>query len=303
MRTSKQGLAFLERHEGVVLKAYRDAVGVLTIGAGLTAASGVVVPKPGMKITRGEATELLNRALRRNYEPAVARAMPGAKQHEYDGGVSFHFNTGAVSRASWVKAWLAKDWRQVRDKIMLWRKGGGRVLPGLERRRAEEFELIRTGAYSTGGISGPVPGWALELVPIDEPTRAAIHKALKGLGYEAGSPNGLFPEGGIKAFQRDHDLTVDGKIGKATLSTLQRRVDASSKAKAGGAAGAAGGAGTQAGSATDNLPDILAQGWVGWAVLGLAALYLAYLAWAYRDVVAAKIQSFLPGLAAKLRSF
>ena len=51
MQLSDKGLAFLETHEGVVLKAYRDPVGVWTIGAGLTAASGVVKPKAGMVIT------------------------------------------------------------------------------------------------------------------------------------------------------------------------------------------------------------------------------------------------------------
>ena len=44
MQTSAQGIVALELEEGVVLKAYRDAVGVWTIGAGLTASSGVVRP-------------------------------------------------------------------------------------------------------------------------------------------------------------------------------------------------------------------------------------------------------------------
>ena len=59
MQTSQRGIAFLERHEGVVLRAYRCPAGHWTIGAGLTAASGVVTPKPGMVITRKEATRLL----------------------------------------------------------------------------------------------------------------------------------------------------------------------------------------------------------------------------------------------------
>ena len=42
LATSPRGIAEIEHHEGVVLRAYRDPVGVLTIGAGLTNASGVV---------------------------------------------------------------------------------------------------------------------------------------------------------------------------------------------------------------------------------------------------------------------
>lgn len=83
MQTSERGVAFIERHEAVVLRAYRDPVGVWTIGAGLTAASGVVDPGPGMVITAEEASRLLTEALRRRYEPAVARAK-GAKGERAD---------------------------------------------------------------------------------------------------------------------------------------------------------------------------------------------------------------------------
>ena len=104
MRISEPGLAMLEAEEGVVLRAYRCPAGVWTIGAGLTAASGVVKPGPGMVITPEAAKDLLARALARNYEPAVTRAMePGHPvAHEFDAGVMFHFNTGAIGRASWV---------------------------------------------------------------------------------------------------------------------------------------------------------------------------------------------------------
>ena len=61
-----------------------------------------------MFITKAEASNLLQRALRANYEPAVKAAMPGARQHEFDAGIGFHWNLGAIGRASWVKAWRAK---------------------------------------------------------------------------------------------------------------------------------------------------------------------------------------------------
>ena len=147
MQTSDKGIAFLERHEGVVLKAYRDPVGIWTIGAGLTAASGVVKPSAGMTITADEASALTRKALTANYEPAVEAAMPGAEQHEFDAGVSFHWNTGAIGRASWVRAWRIKAWEKVQAKLALWSKAKGRVLAGLKRRRDEEFKLLRFGIY------------------------------------------------------------------------------------------------------------------------------------------------------------
>lgn len=90
MQTSANGVVSLEQGEGVVLRAYRCAAGILTIGTGLTAASGVVKPKPGMVTTRAEASNLLERALRANNETAVAAAMLGAKQNDFDAGIGFH---------------------------------------------------------------------------------------------------------------------------------------------------------------------------------------------------------------------
>ena len=94
MQTSAKGVATLEYHEDVVLRAYPDAVGIWTIGAGLTAASGVVKPKAGMVITAEQASALLAEALTRNYEPAVLKAMAvqyarGARQVAEDMGRQF----------------------------------------------------------------------------------------------------------------------------------------------------------------------------------------------------------------------
>ena len=141
MQTSAQGVAALELEEGVVLRAYRDSVGVWTIGAGLTRASGVVKPAAGMLITKSEATNLLQRALRQKYEPAVRAAMATStaspKQYEFDAGVSFHWNLGKIASASWVKSWKAKAPRaEIRVRLMMWNKAGGKVLPGLTARRS-----------------------------------------------------------------------------------------------------------------------------------------------------------------------
>src|SRR5690242_4450329 len=50
MRTSKQGIEFIKRHEGLRLTAYDDGGGVFTIGYGST--RGV---RKGMVITEGQA--------------------------------------------------------------------------------------------------------------------------------------------------------------------------------------------------------------------------------------------------------
>ena len=56
-----------------------------------------------MTITREEAFAILARDLP-GYERRVAAALGSVPQPVFDGGVSFDFNTGAINRASWVKA-------------------------------------------------------------------------------------------------------------------------------------------------------------------------------------------------------
>ena len=306
MQMSDKGLAFLEAHEGVVLKAYRDPVGVWTIGAGLTSASGVITVKPGMIITREEASRLLREALRRNYEPRVAKAMPGAAQNECDAGVSFDWNTGAIHKATWVKRWRAKAKAElIRAGLMAWTKGGGRVLPGLKRRRAEEAALLLEGRYAgvdTALVLKPsdrsgsaLARWGLA---VDGDEIARIRDGFARLGYDPGPDTaGVIMSAAVR-FQADHDLKADGIIGRATLSTLQRRLDASAKAKPAVAVPAATGAGSASGGFDAfNLPS-----GTQWLLITAATLFAVYVAWRYRDVVAVKVQGTLPRLAAILRS-
>ncbi len=304
MQTSANGIAELEAEEGVVLRAYLCPAGKWTIGAGLTAASGVVKPKPGMVITRAEATNLLQRALRQSYEPAVAAAMPAAKQHQFDAGVSFHFNTGAIRRASWVTLWRKKAGRDpIKAKLLLWTKGGGKVLPGLVKRREREAAMLLDRVYSHAvqhQVTEPTANgravWALSLT-LEE--RKAAAAALKSLGYDIGLTLASPYASVIRQFQRDHGLTVDGIVGRATLSTLQRRIDAKAKAvpAVGVPAVAASGSATGAWDAVSGIavPDSL--------VIAGAVLFGLWTAYRYRDVIAAKVQTRVPGVARFLRSF
>ncbi len=303
MRISEAGIAMLEAEEGVVLRAYRCPAGVWTIGAGLTAASGVVKPGPGMVITPDAAKDLLAKALERNYEPAVDRAMwPGRPvQHEFDAGVMFHFNTGAIGRASWVKAWIADNAAAARKGLAAWNKGGGKVLPGLVKRREREADLLLQGVYApvkAAPATATAPRWARIALPLSAEEFLAARAALASLGYAVGSDAIRIPAQAVEAFQRDHDLTVDGILGRATLSTLQRRIDARRKTAVAAPAVVMTGAGDSSGF-TDALAGVP---WAGAALLGLVLIWAAWLAFQYRDVIAAAVQRPLPRLARFLRS-
>lgn len=137
MKTSQRGINLIKQFEGIRLTAYKCPAGVYTIGYGHT--RGV---KRGMKITEEEASAYLTADLL-NSEKAVERydSVYHWNQNEYDALVSFTFNCGAANLRS-----LLRNGRRNRSQIAatlpLYRKAGGKVLKGLERRRAAEKALF-----------------------------------------------------------------------------------------------------------------------------------------------------------------
>jgi lysozyme len=308
MQTSAQALTALEVEEGMVLRAYRCPAGVWTIGPGLTAASGVVKPKAGMVITLTEARDMTQSALRRNFEPRVAKAMPGARQHEFDAGVMFDWNTGAIHKASWVQLWAAKAVRlTIWSKFKLWNKGNGKVLPGLVARRQREFVILMDGLYPSHPAvvmprANAAAVWAL---PTTLAERARIGAQLHALGYPSYQPgqDGTLADEvtsrAVRAFQADHGLTADGIIGRATLSTLQRRIDAKARTEYVAAANVAA---VPVGT-TDIADHLAGLPHTGTLLIAGAAIFALHTAWRYRDVIAAKAHRRAPKIATILRSF
>ena len=137
MKTSQRGINLIKQFEGVRLTAYKCPAGVYTIGYGHT--RGV---QRGMRITEEEASAFLAADLR-NSEKAVERydSVYHWNQNEFDALVSFTFNCGAANLRS-----LLRNGRRNRSQIAatlpLYRKAGGKVLKGLERRRAAEKALF-----------------------------------------------------------------------------------------------------------------------------------------------------------------
>ena len=140
----------VEPSEGLRLKAYRDCVGVWTIGYGHTSRAGAPRVSPGMKITEAEADEILSRDLR-VFEGGVANALAKAKgevlQREFDALVDLAFNIGlgAFRSSSLLRAYLAGDKAKAAEKFLDWTKAGGRVVPGLVARRKRDRAWFLTG--------------------------------------------------------------------------------------------------------------------------------------------------------------
>ena len=139
MHTSQKGLDLIKSFEGLRLSAYKDVVGVVTIGYGTT--SGV---KMGDTITKERAEELLREDVKR-LEGYVDRLVKvPLTQGQFDALVSFTYNLGpgALEKSTLLDQLNRGDYDSAAEQFWRWVKAGGKTLPGLVRRRAAERALF-----------------------------------------------------------------------------------------------------------------------------------------------------------------
>ena len=81
-----------------------------------------------------------------SFERGVLRLVPSSigSQGRFDALVSFSFNVGLGNlQNSSVRIKANRgEWGAAADSFLLWNKGGGKVLPGLDRRRKDERALF-----------------------------------------------------------------------------------------------------------------------------------------------------------------
>ena len=139
------GLALIKEFEGFRAAAYLDPVGIVTIGYGTTAAAGVgITPRLGMTISEAEASGYLLRALD-TFAATIRPAVIGKPTpNQWAAMLSLAYNIGpeAFRRSSVLRLFNAGDTAGAADAFRLWNKAGGRVLPGLVRRREAERALF-----------------------------------------------------------------------------------------------------------------------------------------------------------------
>jgi GH24 family phage-related lysozyme (muramidase) len=115
-----------------------------TIGWGATGRDHVHGGRIGPQTvwTQAQCDDRLAQDLVR-YAADVARVLGDASttQPQFDALVSFHYNTGAIARATLTQKHLVGDFQGAAREFARWNRAGGRVLKGLVRRRAAEAEL------------------------------------------------------------------------------------------------------------------------------------------------------------------
>jgi lysozyme len=133
--------------EGLRLHPYICPAGYPTIGYGTVwKPDGSKVTMEHAPISKETAEAWLVHELRHNYLAGVLKASPGllARPRALGAMTDFAYNLGVARyRASTLRKRVDDgDWEDAKAQLMLWTRGGGRVLPGLVRRRAAEAALL-----------------------------------------------------------------------------------------------------------------------------------------------------------------
>lgn len=149
MKTSQSGLDFITANEGCILSAYKDAVGVWTIGVGHT---GPEVHE-GLLWTPEQAQQALEKDVAKVEMTLNALAPDTCTQNQFDALVDFGFNLGTGA----LQTLLSHGWREVPNQLYWeepdgtvhgWIHAGGKILPGLvkrrNKRRKKEQDLFNT---------------------------------------------------------------------------------------------------------------------------------------------------------------
>jgi len=139
--------ALCKQFEGYKGKPYLCPAGVATIGYGSTYyADGRKVTFTDAPMSEPDAAAFLLQELHHTYLPGVLRQCPIllTDERKCNAIVDFVYNLGLgrLQTSTLKRKINASDWDAAQEQLMLWTKGGGRVLPGLVKRRAAESALL-----------------------------------------------------------------------------------------------------------------------------------------------------------------
>lgn len=128
--------------EGYERFPYECSAGKLTIGVGHVIRPGESFPVKGL--TESEATELLCKDMEKFEARVLDLVTVPITQNQYDALLSLVFNigAGAFEKSTLLKKLNAGDYEGAANEFTRWTRGGGKVLPGLVKRRAAEKALF-----------------------------------------------------------------------------------------------------------------------------------------------------------------
>ena len=166
MKLSKAGEDLMHRYEGFRSRPYLCPAHIWTIGYGhvlyqqqiklpvvrvpdkhtpMIRKEMPLEPEDNRVWTKTEINELF-RADVGTFERGVLRLVPGVvgRQGSFDAlvSISFNFGLGNLQRSTIRMRANRGDWEGAAEAFRVWTKGGGKVLPGLVKRREAEIALF-----------------------------------------------------------------------------------------------------------------------------------------------------------------
>ena len=139
--------ALCRQFEGYRAKPYLCPANVATIGYGSTYyADGRKVTLEDASMDEPTARALLMFELEHTYLPGALRHCPilATDERKLNAIVDFVYNLGVgrLQTSTLKRKINAQDWEGAKEQLMLWNKGGGKVLAGLTKRRTAECALF-----------------------------------------------------------------------------------------------------------------------------------------------------------------
>ena len=155
MKISARGIQLIKHWEGVRYRPYTCSARLFTIGVGhvLYPAQGALpldqrdafplAPEDNRTFSKAEVDGLLSADLQR-FEVGVSRLFPMVlTQNQNDALVSFAFNLGLGGlQRSTLRSKVLRGEVEAADEFLKFVRGGGKVLPGLVKRRNDERALF-----------------------------------------------------------------------------------------------------------------------------------------------------------------
>jgi lysozyme len=157
VKTGEQGIKLIKHFEGCHYNPYLCPANLWTIGYGHVLypeqarlkmdkrKQWELMPHDNRKWSQEEVDDLLRKDLLR-FENGLRRLLPSVPltQNQFDALVSFSFNLGlgTLQRSTVRSALLRGDEERAIDVLLMYRRAGGKILRGLERRRAAEAALF-----------------------------------------------------------------------------------------------------------------------------------------------------------------
>lgn len=133
----------IKKYEGFRPQSYQDSVGVWTIGYGTTIINNQPV-KQGMTITQDKALQLVQQEVNKLWSQIESILKVKINDNQMNALVDFAYNLGfnALKNSTLMRLINESKFDKAANEFPRWVYAGGKVLPGLVKRREAEKQLF-----------------------------------------------------------------------------------------------------------------------------------------------------------------